>query len=267
MPFFEFWAWPLLRAPRRRRVLRGRWRRLRCSQRGRSLSCFGSFLRTSRRRWRRLVALALSDHTRKHIHPQLLLMLVLVRIRRQRLLLLQQHRRRRRLPVAVRQRVARAARHGRRHSLKCNRSHPQSLGEAVASVPPTTADAASVGQKAAPNARQRRSAARSARRHAAMRAGALKRIRSLAQVCLFVVRLRRIRGGTLGLLEDLSDSEAMPGSALKRGRGRDSGSSSSSSNGDEPCFACHWPIAPCQPTIRSTCVAAGPASYVMAVFG
>ena len=71
--------------------------------------------------------MALSDHTRKHIHPQLLLMLVLVRIRRQRLLLLQQHRRRRRLPVAVRQRVARAARHGRRHSLKCNRSHPQSL--------------------------------------------------------------------------------------------------------------------------------------------
>lgn len=148
-------------------------------------------------------------------------------------------------PTARRRAAARSARRQARQ-----KAQPQvqplppavAAGEAVASVPPTTADAASVGQKAAPNARQRRSAARSARRHAAMRAGALKRIRSLAQVCLFVVRLRRIRGGTLGLLEDLSDSEAMPGSALKRGRGRDSGSSSSSSNGDEPCFACHCPL-------------------------
>ena len=99
-------------------------------------------------------------------------------------------------------------------------------GKAAAAPPP---DAAAPSASAtAPNSRQRRSAARSARRHAARRAQSLSR--SMLAL-LFIVRLRRLVDGTLGLPGGPADAGASSGSA-KRGPGErpSSGCSSSSSS-------------------------------------
>ena len=114
--------------------------------------------------------------------------------------------------------------------LNRNRLHSPAVaagaGKAAAAPPP---DAAAPSASAtAPNSRQRRSAARSARRHAARRAQSLSR--SMLAL-LFIVRLRRLVDGTLGLPGGPADAGASSGSA-KRGPDErpSSGCSSSSSS-------------------------------------
>ena len=90
----------------------------------------------------------------------------------------------------------------RRLGLNFSHSQPQSPisapaggGGSASTARPPVAATASVTE--APNARQRRSAARSARRHAARRAQLCSRT---MLAILFMVRLRRIVGGTFGMV-------------------------------------------------------------------
>ena len=98
-------------------------------------------------------------------------------------------------------------------------------GPAAAPAPPT-ADAAPVS--AAPNARRRRSSARSARHHALRRAQLCTR--SMLSL-LFIVRLRRILMGTLGLPRGPGDAGALSVSAKRGPAERPNSGCSSSSSG------------------------------------
>jgi pyruvate/2-oxoglutarate dehydrogenase complex dihydrolipoamide acyltransferase (E2) component len=116
--------------------------------------------------------------------------------------------------------------------LSAFRPHPQPPSPAVAdgarkaaAAPPPVA-AAPTASAAAPNSRQRRSASRSAKRHAAQRARSLSR--SMLAI-LFIVRLRRIVDGTLGFPGGPADVGAPSGSA-KRGPAERPNSSNSNSS-------------------------------------
>ena len=116
------------------------------------------------------------------------------------------------------------------------RPHPQppspaaagGAQEAAAAPPPTAAAPAT--SAAAPNSRRRRSALRSAKRHAARRAQFLSRSMLAILFIAFIVLLRRIVDGTLGLPGGPADAGACPGSA-KRGPAERPSLSSSSSSG------------------------------------
>ena len=116
-----------------------------------------------------------------------------------------------------------AARHARptRRPHPQPQPHPPSVAVAVvarhgaSAAPPPRERPAGDSSTAVGNARQRRSAARSALRHAARR----RMIRSQVLATLFVIRLRRrvrLRRG-LEELEELADSDPA-GEAVKRGR-------------------------------------------------
>ena len=115
-------------------------------------------------------------------------------------------------------------------------AQPQSPAVAAgrdAAAPPPNVAAAPAAPKAVLNARRRRGAARSARYHAAKRHA--MRMRSMVLVTIFIVRLRRLRDGTLGAaISDAgslssADSAEVDGLTKRRPSERPSSSSSHSS--------------------------------------
>ena len=137
----------------------------------------------------------------------------------------------------------------RRLGLNFSHSQPQSPisapaggGGSASTARPPVAATASVTE--APNARQRRSAARSARRHAARQAQLCSRT---MLAILFMVRLRRIVGGTFGVDAEITTVLA------KRGTGDRPPSSSSNSSSRSASSTSHHAGQP-----QGECVAASP---------